>query len=126
MQPKMTVLLVDDDEIIRDLVELALSDEGHNVIVAPHGKAALDLLHDRQLDLILLDMCMPTMDGWEFSRMYAMTPGPHAPIVVLTAAYHPVSPIETIGAAGFLAKPFDVDDLIHLVKRYEDRKASAG
>ena len=58
-----TVLVVDDDPDIRDLVQLGLEEEGYRVLTAPHGQAALDVLGCSSIDLILLDMRMPVMDG---------------------------------------------------------------
>ncbi len=112
------VLVVDDDESIRDFVSLALSEEGYEVMTAAHGAAALNLLGESQPDLILLDMRMPTMDGWEFSRIYRSAPGPHAPIVVLTAARDVTGRATQVQAEACLGKPFDVDELLDLVGRY--------
>src|SRR5947209_8449280 len=83
MQP---VLVIDDDDSIREFVELVLQDEGYDVITATDGADALQIIALRQPSLILLDMRMPIMDGWEFARSYRETAGPHVPIVVLSAA----------------------------------------
>jgi two-component system chemotaxis response regulator CheY len=109
------VLVVDDDEDIRDVIEIALAGEGYEVQAAPDGAVALSLVGESRPDLILLDMRMPVMDGWEFARAYHEMPGPHAPIVVLTAAVNAGAYSEQIGAAGFLAKPFDLDQLFRRV-----------
>lgn len=112
------VLVVDDDEGIREFVTVALADEGYEVMVAAHGAAALDLLGASCPDVILLDMRMPTMDGWEFSRIYRESPGPHAPIIVLTAARDASGRAAQIQADACLNKPFDVDELLDVVGRY--------
>jgi CheY-like chemotaxis protein len=112
------VLVVDDDQGIRDFVALALSGEGYEVMTAPHGAAALSLLDESQPDVILLDMRMPTMDGWEFSRVYRESRGPHAPIIVLTAARDTAGSAAQVEATDHLSKPFDLDELIDLVGRY--------
>jgi CheY-like chemotaxis protein len=112
------VLVVDDDESIRDFVTLALSDEGYDVMTAPHGAAALSILGESRPDVILLDMRMPTMDGWEFSRVYRETPGPHAPIIVLTATRDVPGRAAQVESEGCLGKPFDVDELLSMVSRY--------
>src|ERR1700716_807626 len=80
------ILIVDDDESIRQIVRLCLTDEGFQVCEAANGQAALDALPDFQPDLILLDLRMPVMDGWEFARRYRHGPGPHVPIVAFIAA----------------------------------------
>jgi CheY-like chemotaxis protein len=60
------VLVVDDDELIRDTLATALADEGYAVRVAADGRAALDSLHEWRPDLIVLDLMMPEMDGYAF------------------------------------------------------------
>ncbi len=109
------VLVVDDDDTIRDMIAMALCDEGYEVGAAQHGADALGLLAKWLPDLILLDMRMPVMDGWEFSRTYREGPGQHAPIVVLTAGRDAATAAAQIGADGFLAKPFDLEKLLTLV-----------
>jgi len=120
----LRILVVEDDDSIRGLIEMALSDEGYEVMTAPHGAAALDLIRESEPDFILLDMSMPVMDGWEFSRAYRQTPGKHAPIVVLTAAHNACNPASEIQAAGYLAKPFTLDDLIAVVDRHTGKNGS--
>jgi CheY-like chemotaxis protein len=61
--------------------------------------------------VILLDMLMPGMDGWAFARSYHQTPGPHALIIVVTAARDAGARVGQINAAGCLAKPFRLDAL---------------
>jgi CheY-like chemotaxis protein len=115
--PNATILVVDDDEAIRTAVSLVLSDEGYDVVTAEHGRAALDRLVTLRPDLILLDMRMPIMDGWELARAYRAAPAPHAAIVVLTAAHDAASRAAQIQAAGFLAKPFGLAELLATVSR---------
>ncbi len=114
------MLIVDDDDSIREFVQLALADEGFHVLSAEHGAAALDLLEREVPGVILLDMAMPVMDGWEFAKRYRERPGPHAPIVVVTAAREAAERARQIAADDHLAKPFDLDKLIELVERYAD------
>jgi len=111
-----TVLVVDDEESIRQVVVAALQDEGYNVLQARHGAAALDQIDRAVVDLILLDMRMPVMNGWEFARIYGQRPGPHAPIVTMTAATDASRWSAEIGATGVLGKPFDIDDLLRAVE----------
>ena len=95
-----------------------LSDSGYAVLSAGNGAEALDVISSTLPRLILLDMRMPIMDGWEFARAYRSQPGPHAPIVVVTAAADARERANQINANGFLAKPFDVEDLIRVVQRH--------
>ena len=117
MQSPHHVLVVDDDEGIRDLIAMALSSVGYEVASAPDGAAALELLTTSRPAVILLDMLMPNMDGWEFARRYAQRPGPHAPIIVLTAARDAKGRAAEIKADAWLAKPFQLDALFACVKQ---------
>ncbi len=120
MGPGRHVLVVDDDDTIRELIAMALVDEGYEVETAVHGKEALDQVAKDALSLILLDMRMPVMDGWEFAEIYRQLPGPHAPIVVLTAGRDAANAAAQIGAAGYLAKPFDLERLLNVVAEHLD------
>lgn len=115
------ILVVDDDESILEMIDVALSFEGYQVDTAPHGMAALELIGRAQPDLILLDVRMPVMDGREFSQRYREIPGPRAPIVVLTANRDVASSAAQVGAEGFLAKPFELVELLELVGKYRPR-----
>ena len=79
------------------------------------GRKALATSSALRPDVILLDMLMPVMDGWEFVRLYHERPGPHAPIIVVTAVRDAASRAEQIDAAGFLDKPFRLDALFACV-----------
>jgi CheY-like chemotaxis protein len=111
MSGSVRILVIDDDESIRDFTHMALADAGYDVVEAADGAAALDFLGTSRPDVILLDMLMPLMDGWEFARLYHRTPGPHAPIIVVTAARDAGARAGQIAAAGCLAKPFRLDAL---------------
>jgi CheY-like chemotaxis protein len=111
------ILLVDDDESIRQVVSILLVDEGYVIGSVGNGQAALDLLDTFEPDLIVLDLRMPVMDGWEFVRRYRARAGPHAPIIAFVAALHAEQEQAEIGAVGLLAKPFDLDELLEVVDR---------
>jgi CheY-like chemotaxis protein len=111
------ILLVDDDEGIREFVSLALTDEGFAVDSVANGEAALEAVADAAPDLILLDTRMPVMNGPEFVEAYRRRPGPHAPIVLLTAASDAEDLARQVAPDALLAKPFDLDDLLDLVGR---------
>jgi urea transport system substrate-binding protein len=109
------VLVVDDDAAIRRVIAFALSDEGFEVDEARDGRAALEAIERRRPDLILLDMRMPGMDGWEFVKRYRERGRPQAPIIVLTAAQDTAQRGRDVDAAGCLSKPFDLDTLLETV-----------
>jgi DNA-binding response OmpR family regulator len=110
------VLVVEDDDSIRDLVDIVLTSAGYEVLTAPDGAAALQVVGTVHPDLVLLDMRMPVMDGWEFARRYRAGPEPHAPIVVVTAARDAAQRASEIDANGYLGKPFDMGELLALVR----------
>ncbi len=117
------VLVVEDEAEIRDFVAMVLGSEGYRVTTASNGAAALDEVSREPFDLILLDMRMPVMDGWTFARTYHAGTGPHAPIVVLTAARDAAERAKQINADGYLGKPFDLDDLLSLVAFHTQRSS---
>ncbi|MEO7001302.1 MAG: response regulator [Ktedonobacterales bacterium] len=112
------ILVVDDDAVILNAVEYILSDQGCAVVIANNGREALDRVHSAPPRLILLDMKMPVMDGWAFVAAYRDVPGPHAPIIRMTAAQDSRSRATEISAEGFIAKPFDLDDVLAIVQRH--------
>lgn len=111
------ILVVDDDEAICQFVRMVLTNEGYRVETASNGAAALELAAKSPPDVILLDLWMPVMDGWTFARTYRRTPGPHAPIIALSAAGQLAKHAKDIQADAFLAKPFDVHRLLEVVER---------
>lgn len=113
-EPKR-ILVVDDDELIRGFIEAALTDNGYEVVEAPDGAQALTLLMSLQPDLILLDMRMPVMNGWDFAVAYHQRPGKHVPIVVLTAATDAEAYATQINAQAYLSKPFGINQLFRCV-----------
>jgi len=113
---KTVVLVVDDEPDLRDLVALTLADEGFDVDVARDGREALERIAARAPDLMLLDMMMPVMDGRALCRALEAT-GPLPPMVVMTAADHVAQCARELGAVGWLAKPFDIDELVIAIRR---------
>ena len=109
------VLVIDDDPNIRRVIGYALGDEGHHVDQAPDGAAGLAAIGRRHPDVILLDMRMPGMDGWEFVRRYRARYDHRAPIIVFTAAQDAAQRGADVHAEGYLEKPFDLDCLLERV-----------
>ena len=110
--------MVDDDHDIAELVRLALTDEGYEVVIASNGSAALRAMQTMPFDLILLDMRMPMMDGWEFAREYQAGPEPRPPVIVVTAARDAAERAAEIQADGFIAKPFSLEELLGVVRHH--------
>ena len=110
------VLIVDDDPDLLEVTSFVLEDEGIAVATARNGKDALALLRAGKLPrLVLLDLMMPVMSGWEFLDEVAKDPSLKAiPVVVLTAAERAQAP----GATEVLRKPMDLTALLRVVERY--------
>lgn len=114
------ILVVDDDPSILETVRSILESEGHPVITATNGNEALECLERATPGLMLLDMRMPVLDGWGVAA--ALRDSSHrVPIVVMTAAENASRWAAEIQAEGFLAKPFDLNQLLDTVERYRDR-----
>jgi CheY-like chemotaxis protein len=113
--PCNDVLVVDDDEDMIEVIELVLQDAGYTTRAALNGRQALDAVATSMPALIVLDMLMPVMNGWQFAREFRTRYGPAVPIVVATAAEHVQRRGDEIDAAGVLPKPFEVSDLLRLV-----------
>lgn len=116
-QRQRRVLVVEDDQAITRFVSLALEQEGYQVQTAANGAEAIAQVEQELPDVILLDMLMPVMDGWEFARRFRERWNRKVPIVVMTAATNAQERAEQIQAEGFLGKPFDLDDLLAVVER---------
>jgi DNA-binding response OmpR family regulator len=110
------ILLVEDDDAIRALIQDLLAEAGYDVSEARSGNEGLARVGEVKPDLILLDKLMPDGDGTSFARGYRATRGPHAPIIALCAAADALAWSAQIGAAAFIGKPFDIEDLIATVK----------
>ncbi len=106
------VLVVDDDADILEAICDILEVEGYRVARARHGGEALTRVEAERPALILLDLMMPVMDGITFARALRTRPAvSDVPIVVISADGNPAR-AASIGALGYLAKPFDVDALL--------------
>jgi CheY-like chemotaxis protein len=120
MSHPYTILVVDDDPDIRDIVADILSDEGYRALGAENGRHALRMLREEGVrpQLILLDMMMPELDGWGF-RAEQQQDAELAPIpvVVFTAHELPSQTAAQMQAAGFLKKPIRLAQLLEAVKR---------
>jgi len=110
------ILVVDDDLEILEVLSDILQSEGYLVDRARHGREALARLDRKRPDLILLDMMMPVMDGREFYQALRLRDDRDIPLLVLSANRRRVDKEETMVARGYLAKPFELGELLRLVK----------
>lgn len=113
------VLVVDDDDGVRELVEMVLSERGFDVATAENGRRALDYMNSEdQVRVILLDMRMPVMDGWEFASRYRQSMDAKARIIVFTAAHDAAQRAAQVAADGYISKPFDLETLVYTVSAH--------
>lgn len=112
------VLVVDDDEAIREFVSVALHEEGYRVVLAPDGLTALHLLRDDPPGLILLDLWMPELDGKGFLAAYHCLPAPRAPVVIFAASAELEADPLPADVAGYLPKPVELVELLDAVAKY--------
>jgi CheY-like chemotaxis protein len=111
---KRIIMVVEDDHLIRQVVAEALEEEGFEVVEAANGKEALDALKQVRPSLILLDLMMPVMNGWEFRRAQLTDPVvSDIPVIVLSALKD-----HTVEAERSFTKPFDLEDLLDTVWDY--------
>lgn len=112
-----TVWVVEDDADIRGVLASLLMDAGYDVATFPNGRAALERLVLERPRLILLDKLMPEMDGSQFAAAVHARPGPHPTLVGMCAARDAREWAASIGAAGVIMKPFDLEDVLLEVER---------
>jgi CheY-like chemotaxis protein len=106
-----SVLVVDDDDAIREVIAEVLRDEGYKVSSAGNGEQALDELRKGRPDLVLLDLMMPVMSGWELLELLQSSADlSKIPVVVVSAMTAP-------GVCEHLAKPIDLECLLATVDR---------
>jgi DNA-binding response OmpR family regulator len=116
--PSPTILVVDDEPEILEMLSLLLDSEGYRPLTALSGAAALELLARERVDLVLLDIMMPELDGLELLGRLRADPALAAHRVVMLTAKNDLDALARAldsGADGFVAKPFDLDALLELV-----------
>lgn len=109
----VSVLVVEDEYAIADLLRAVLVDEGYDVEIAENGLEALSLMRRRRPQAVLLDVMMPLLDGWGVCRAMRSEAGlAEVPVVMMSAA-PPSSPPAGVSYEAFVSKPFDLDELLH-------------
>jgi DNA-binding response OmpR family regulator len=112
---KQKVLLVDDEEDILDFLELILEEQGYTCIKANSGRDALAAAQMHRPEIILLDIMMPEMDGWEVLKLLkADEETAHIPVAMLTARTEMKDKIQGLqeGAVDYICKPFATKELL--------------
>ena len=121
-----TILVVDDEKAICELVKALLEPEGFKIFMTHNGEDGLKLLQSMIPDLIILDMNMPKMSGIEFYSKIAKPNDatPLIPVLVLTGRGNMKSMFEGFHVGGFLSKPFNASELIEMVKKIVNKEPS--
>jgi DNA-binding response OmpR family regulator len=111
-----TILLADDSVTIRKVVELSFMEEDFDLVTATDGREAVSLLDGQEPDIVIADVHMPELGGFEVCRE-AKQRYPHVPVLLLVGAFEAFDPAdaEACGADQFLKKPFDAQDLLRQV-----------
>jgi DNA-binding response OmpR family regulator len=112
------VLVAEDDADLRDLVALTLTDAGMDVELAANGREALARVAQRRPDLVLLDMMMPVLDGKGFCEALRLLDEDPPRVVVMTAADRVAQSAAAVCAVSWIAKPFDIDELVLKIRRF--------
>jgi DNA-binding NtrC family response regulator len=126
MTKRPRIVVIDDDDGIREVLCLTLTGEGYDVETAENAAAGLASLVRQQADLVIADLKMPDIDGVAFCRAYAKYSDGARPVILMSAM-----PAQTIdqslpGVVEFVTKPFDVDPFLELVARAISRGVGVG
>ncbi|CAH0117844.1 MULTISPECIES: response regulator transcription factor [unclassified Paenibacillus] len=121
---RSNVLVVDDDEKITSMLRRGLAFEGYHVVTARNGAEGLKLIAESEPDIMILDVMMPQLDGWEVCRRVREA-GSSVPILMLTAKDEVQSRVKglDLGADDYLVKPFALEELLARVRALLRRKA---
>jgi len=110
---------VDDDRDLRELLAAVLSSAGYEPLTAENGAAALSVLRTVLPELIILDLMMPVMNGWQFREAQTALPDyARIPVVCLSGHHQARLQASTLGIKACVVKPFEIDDLLQVVNRF--------
>ncbi len=123
---KKRIICIEDDQGIIDLIKLILTRRGFEVIGALGGREGLEMMERDTPDLVLLDLMMPDMDGWEvYHQMKARDSMKNIPVIVVTAKAQNIDKVLGIHIAkvdDYITKPFSPQELLDSIERVLNRK----
>jgi len=111
---------VDDEEAIRKILSIKLRVSGYNVITAADGKKALQLVKTKKPDLVLLDLVLPLLSGFQVLEKLRKRNG--MSVIAFSASPETAQKALNLGADSFIAKPFDVNDLVKRIGKFLNHK----
>ncbi len=122
----MRILLVEDEENIKDVIKLNLEMEGYEVVSTGNGKQAIKYFNEQHFDLLLLDVMLPEVDGFQICEQVRLT-NMEVPIIFLTAKDTPMDRVAGLkkGADDYLTKPFNLEELLLRVSNLLKRSSKA-
>jgi len=121
--PRKTILIADDEEDLRMLVEITLEDPAYRIVTAVDGEQAIKQIRQIRPDLVILDWMMPRLNGLEVVKLLRQDPTTvKIPVVLLTAndCQEDQAEAQTLGIVAYLVKPFSPLELLHLVQEALD------
>jgi DNA-binding response OmpR family regulator len=119
VEAKKRVLIVDDERAILTVLDIKLRVSGYDVVTASNGEEALDLVKSMCPDIVLLDVIMPGMDGFEvLQKLRAVS---ELPVIVFSARLENAQKAFSLGANDFLAKPLDMDEVVRKIEELLDQ-----
>ncbi|MDQ3952388.1 MAG: response regulator [Actinomycetota bacterium] len=115
---KLKVLVADDEPALRKLLKTNMELEGYDTLEASNGKEVLDAVRRENPDIILLDIMMPVMDGWEVMTALAANPEYEQKVILVSAKASDDAQLQgwELGADEYITKPFDLDSLLQRVR----------
>lgn len=122
------VMACDDDHVIRGLLEVNLEMEGYDVVTACDGQDALDKIREHAPDLVLLDVMMPNLNGWQVAEVLQADEATRGIPIVFLSARAMETDVQRgtgLGAAAYVTKPFDPIDLMELVAQLLEERGVA-
>lgn len=120
------ILITDDRAGIRSLLKEVLQESGYEVLTAAGGQEGIKIVQENTIDIVLLDMKMPGMDGLETLRLIKKAQ-PNVKVIIMTA-YEDMEIIKEVqkrGASCYISKPFDIEELLSTIKRLLKKSAEA-
>jgi two-component system chemotaxis response regulator CheY len=119
LKKRRRILVVDDDRDLRELLAAVLTSAGYEALTAENGAAALSVLRTVLPELIILDLMMPVMNGWQFREAQTALPDyARIPVVCLSGHHQARHQASTLGIKACVVKPFEIDDLLQVVNRF--------
>jgi DNA-binding response OmpR family regulator len=120
---KKTILVVDDDDVVRESVNKVLQAAGYETVIASGGLEAIMRCHIQPIDLVLLDLGLPNQNGWETCQLLAREHS-STPIIIMTGQEGQHKTALRAGAEVLLKKPLDAQQLLRVIERIVGRSAS--